>query len=206
MKKTEDIYYYASGDKLGDGRNSYFYTTYHGKAFFDCWKESREELGISKSEASIVKLFGDASIALENITSVLLSEEGILAEDMLDTLNISFDEKCENPLALKHIDKLVKRFEVTKRVYSRYQGNRYVAADKEAYRDLKLYLKMAVIFSKGYEQTVRLPYLNALLKIIDSLSSQMSLINHEYHFYLEYLVTKEKEYISGLANKLGVEI
>ena len=203
MKRVEDIYYYSFGDRLNDERNSYFYTAYHGREFFDFWQASRKIPITLKRDKLPASLFSQSNIEEGVVTTALASAEGILADELFDYLYKSMNTEGFTPSVSGHLKKLVKRFEVTKRVYSRYQGNKYQAVEKTAFKALGLYLKLAFLFSEAYNLTRSLPYLNAMLKIVDTISSQISTLDDSYFSYLDELMAKEIKYVFELSDEMG---
>lgn len=203
MKRVEDIYYYSFGDRLNDERNSYFYTAYHGREFFDFWQASRKIPITLKRDNLPASLFSQSNIEEGVVTAALASVEGILADELFDYLYKSMNTKGFTPSVSGHLKKLVKRFEVTKRVYSRYQGNKYQAVEKTAFKALGLYLKLAFLFSEAYNLTRSLSYLNAMLKIVDTIYSQIYILDDSYFSYLDELMAKEIKYVFELSDEMG---
>lgn len=68
------------------------------------------------------------------------------------------------------LDQLVQRFEVTKRLYERYDWR--VRKGQGATDDLSLYARLAAVLANASEGGYRLKYLNTLLKLNDLLCSQ----------------------------------
>ena len=203
MKKVEDIYYYSFGERLTSERNRYFYTAYHGKEFFDFWQASRKVPIAAKQDALPVFLFAQTNIEQDEVTTALARAEGMPADELFDYLYESMNDEGCTPFVLDHLRKLVKRFEVSKRVYSRYQGNKYQAVDTKDFKSLGLYLKLAFLFSEAYNMTRSLPYLNALLKIVDTVSSQIHILDNSFFPHLDELMTRERKYVFELSEEMG---
>lgn len=149
-------YEYARGDLL-EQRNTYFYTTYEGPAFLDSWRRCRDDAlsGLPSPPAAPA-----AVAAVEP-----LPPRGGKTAVLLGAIKSALESGNTPPDSL---DRLVQRFEVTKRVHGAY-GAEWRAVDREDYRDLGRYLSFAEVLDLAYARTSSLVYLNGLLKVLDTL-------------------------------------
>lgn len=146
-------YPYSEGDKL-ESKNTYFYTTYSGKPFLDGWKSNR-----SKAIAGI-----EAAFVIPKPEPV--SENDFSGYGVLERILKQIESPEESQMLLL----LIKRFEVTKRIYFRYKPD-LRPVDSSEFRDLSLYLRFAEILGLAYEKFGHLFYLNAFIKVLDTLIS-----------------------------------
>ena len=177
-------YPYSVGDKL-ESKNTYFYTTYSGKPFLDAWKSDRSK-AIAGIEPAIV------IPAPEPVPENDFSGYGVL-ERILKQIESSEESRM---LLL-----LLKRFEVTKRIYLRYKPD-LRPVDSSEFRDLSLYLRWAEILGLAYEKFGRLFYLNAFIKVLDTLISVKEDILAEGHVRFARCVILEVEVVENLMNKV----
>lgn len=146
-----DLYPYGSGDLLND-RNVYSYSLYHGAPFLKAWAKQR-------SLATEASRFGrDLDLA---DTPTLLRIRSV--RDQLDAAQ-------RNDSAWQVLDRLLQRFEVTKRVHHDY-ADTWRAVDKTQFHAMPAYIELAETFVWAFQQTGQLTYLNVLLKMMDTLSS-----------------------------------
>ena len=146
-------YQYCDGDLLIE-RNTYFYSEYHGAQFLLAWQSQRK--------AAIQSIGPDRAGDY--------NAEPTRTGDLLNCIRESISNRNEEQGGFDNLDKLVQRFEVTKRVHEAYT-EKWRARDVSRFRNLGLYVLLAEVLVLAYRQTERLVYLNALLKIADTLCS-----------------------------------
>jgi len=100
---------------------------------------------------------------------------------------------------------MIRRFEVFKRIHSRYTF-RFRAFDTNEFANLELYVRAAEVFEKAYSRAFGLPCLNVLLKILDTLCAMVDGLSSEERIRLKVLLGKEYLHVKNLADGLGVEI
>jgi methionyl-tRNA formyltransferase len=99
---------------------------------------------------------------------------------------------------------LLKRFEVTKRVFERYAEASLSCAGRSDYSNPSLYARFAELLALAYERTGSLQYLNALLKCMDTLTSLSGRLEGSDRALVAELAEKERGYAKSLAARLGV--
>lgn len=178
----DDRYPYAQGPLL-EQPNTYFYTTYHGQGFIDAWQQSRALLSppqtVSRPSVDIER--GEA-IRDQVYTKCLLH----------DLLTHQADHDYWWP-------RLVKKFEVKKRLFSAYQSEApHRPVIDSGYQDLDIYLLFAEWLTLSYQQQSRLQLLNTLLKVMDTLVSQQTSLSAGQLSNLAWLLEQEKRCVSDL--------
>ena len=103
------------------------------------------------------------------------------------------------------LDLWVKKFEVSKRLFAEYDEN-LKPVDKTKYQEMGSYIRYAEIMERAYNTTLKLPYLNVLLKVLDTLIACRDRLNQQQKSRLAWLIGQEKEHVQTLAYKRGVEI
>lgn len=180
-----DIYPYAAGPLL-DARNTYSYTAYHGTAFLDAWREARERVLAAPTP--------DAAPCAEPPASPTAR--------LLRRIQASLAGGDGRSAALADLNRLLQRFEVTKRVHGEYNEN-WRPADPEDFRELGLYLALAETLDAAYTATGVLQYLNGLLKCLDTLSAYLPVLDGPQMGRLRALVRQERAHVDALGATLG---
>ena len=192
-------YPYATGNLI-ENRNTYFYSSYEGESFLEAWRESRQNiLGQIPSKDSAIP----RAVILFSFDEVLhiWNQEGRIQTEFLLEVLLERLECSENDVSQglqRYIDQLVKRFEVSKRIHEALTKD-FKPVDKDRYHNLNLYLRTAEIFSLTYEKIGQLTYLNAFLKILDTLCGFFPEFHDEQKVRLSYLIQKEQEFIRNIS-------
>lgn len=168
-----------------ENKNTYFYTAYSGESFLVAWKSDRKKAISGMEPASAIP-------ASEPVPENDFSGYGVL-ERILKQIESSEESRT---LLL-----LIKRFEVTKRIYLRYKPD-LRPVDSSEFRDLSLYLRWAEILGLAYEKFGHLFYLNAFIKVLDTLISVKEDILTEGHGRFARCIMLEVEVVENLMNKV----
>ena len=190
-------YDYAHGDLL-DNRNTYQYSKFHGQDFLRAWIRQRNAACLEMGEPiSPPDPIEHVYVEFEPpyITTLLL--EGIF-----------FRLQAEKKFNLKdqtYLKTLVKKYEVSKRLFKEY-NHAFQAADKTAYYDLGLYLRFAEVVESAYSFTDDLVYLNVLLKVIDVLIAYKGQLDETQKSRLGGLIQQEQKHVTTVARKNKVEL
>ena len=171
-------YRYAQGDPLTQ-KFSYDYIPYGGASFTRGWIEAR--------------------LTLLDLVDSNEQQQTMPRHD-------DFRELCDQVRQsdTDKMDLILKRFEVTKRVFGAYQDDGR-AVDREDFHDLTRYLDFAFILEFTYQQTQGLQYLNALLKVMDILCCYCERLDASSQLALKSLILAEQEHIDLLAVTPGQE-
>ncbi|CTQ48875.1 hypothetical protein [Jannaschia donghaensis] len=143
-------YGYTDRDLL-ERRETYFYSTLGGAGWLAVYREARRT-ALSHLPKGTLLPFGTGGPLPDG-------SGPIRTADLLDSLEASPDPEW--------IDRLVQRFEVTKRLYESYDAR--LRKGSGPFRDLSLYARLARLLATD---PARLDWLNALLKLHDLLLSQ----------------------------------
>lgn len=182
---TGNLYPYVSDAPLHT-RIRYNYSTFKGNAFLVSWEDHRS-LGLNRLSHKEGR-----PKQSENTTptfAILCDIEAALQAKDIDAVS-----------ELDTLDKLVQRFEVTKRLHDSYTEN-WRAEDKEKFHTLENYIIFSELLSTAYIKTGTLSYLNALLKLLDTLTSLDSDLPADLASRLEPILLAEREHISKLRQK-----
>ena len=184
-------YKYVTDNNL-ENIQTYMYSEYFGLDFLKAYWQSR----------------------LENITSKELSRcdmenkiENYIQSDVSAKL---FDlwEKIKNVDIgdiKDHVDPYVKKFEVKKRLYRKYETDGRAVLES-GYDEYASYILLGMIVSELYRGSGNLKYLNCMLKITDTLISVRKAMDGELVQIAEKLMTDELEYIDCLLRKNSIDV
>jgi len=194
--QNNNLYPFTTGNRLED-RNTYFYIPYNGQEFVNAWLDDREQtLAELEAEPKIIDFMPHGSLLDINFpinTSALMS-----------VLMNAFIEKTELETLYAIANRLLQRFEVTKRIHVSYPENYRAYADTP-YDDLSLYVKFACLLQKIYENNPKLYYISGLIKLIDTLSAMVSELNQVEQSALVWLINSEKQNIGTLIKNLETQ-
>lgn len=179
-------YDYAFGDLL-ENRNSYFYTKFHGDVFLTAWRDKREAVLREKNDPSC-PIKDDGNTPIDNLLTQL-------------RFDLTSDKIPSKTLQL--LNRLVQRFEVTKRLHDEYNEN-WRPIDPQKYHGLERYVLFAEVLDLAYISTSALPYLNALLKCMDTLIALHNRMGSLQKTRICNLITCERRHIENLQLKIGM--
>lgn len=181
-------YTYAQGDLIENPQN-YAYSDYFGESFLAAWLRNREEQLAKLPAAQKPLQFDNESFDPVDTLSLLNAICGSLSSPHLQA----------NDKANYWLKRLLKKFEVTKRVYSAYSpAPPHKPLGASSYTQLNLYIKLAECFVVAFEKDDALQYLNGFLKMQDSLISQSELLDKISQSNLAWLIHKEMKTIQKL--------
>ena len=185
MDLTND-YTYVSSDPFTEKIN-YSYSKYYGIQFIEIWKEHRKKFIQQTSESFSVHSF----ITEENDTHS--------THTLLDEW-IQFPQKIN----IEQFSLLLKRVEVTKKIFKSYDENFRPTKQKEC-NDLSLHLKFSCVLVHLYKKTKKFNYLNVLLKVNDIICSEMSLSESiRLSGFVNWVLQEEKAIINELQKTLNI--
>jgi hypothetical protein len=163
---------------------NYSYSKYGGEAFLSAYRESRE--GII-SQVNI-----DNKILL---THIGFGETEKLFIDWISKL------KDNSGIELERLNLLLKRFEVTKKIYENYDID-FRPTNKSEFKNYRLYILYAYVLSASYSKYNKVQYLNSLLKVNDINISIWTYLDTETKKLLAICLQTELDFINNLNKKL----
>jgi methionyl-tRNA formyltransferase len=180
------VYPYASGDLL-ENRNTYFYSDYLGERFIAAWRRQRAEAVASLEES---EMSGQSDPQPELPT-----------DRLLETLLRDFTSGKVSEQSRRLLDALLQRFEVTKRLHGEYNAG-FRPTDLADYRKMERYVRFGEVLDAAYGETTSLPYLNALMKCLDTLTALHQRLDARQRKRVILLIGREEWYYERLASKL----
>lgn len=197
-----DLYPYASGNLL-ENCNTYYYTKYEGKIFLSTWRKNRKTIlnSLSGNKPLHIQpiLFTSAQWSQKLVGGKIINTV-LLLDDLFNEINIKEEM---SPDLIEWINRLVKRFEVFKRVHEAYNSD-FKAIDKSAYNNLGLYIRLCALIDVAYSKTKDLSFLNVMLKCLDTLCAMRNQLKAEEKSYLAQLIINENIHIDNISNTHGI--
>ena len=191
-------YTYSDGNLLKNPQK-YQMTPFLDKNFLDDYQRTRiNYLGkISKFEKiELEKIIhninqkdmqDDRSSKFNSVTSIMLFD---VLTALINDENNNFDI----------IDKFIKKFETKKLIFSKYDDNLQPISNECS--EIRNYLLLATICVFKFKNSKNLKYLNTLLKINDTICSQINSIDNSIDASLcNIVITNEQNFITDLIQK-----
>jgi hypothetical protein len=180
-------YPYTLGNAFEEKRR-YNYAPYGGTGFLQAWQAARAEQ------------LGHAATDLQDGFPALPTSAA--ADDALDVLARRWQQGAGDA-EWKALRRLVQHFEVGQRIYGAYRPG-FVPHDRSDFRQTRRYLLAAHLFEAAYAQGGDLDALNALLKMLDLLSTRVQDLDAPQRARLHRLVRREAAHVARLAQTLEV--
>lgn len=142
---------------------NYSYAKFNGAEFLKAWERSRMEFLKTKTVPSLSECRGEASQPDWDNQSFVDSSS------LFDywIFSLEKNKRFQDPLMLL----LIKRFEVTRKVYSNYSIEMR-PENREVLGSMQQFGKLGIVLALLYQNTGRFPALNALLKLVDIILGQ----------------------------------
>lgn len=189
-------YSYSKTDLLRHPQK-YQKTPFFGLDFLKAYKNSR----LSKISSLKVDPFS-LNEFLSSISTNFKDNSDFFLKDFLSHLLIMSQKKSDFNTVTKHLNLLLKKFEIKKKIFVKYDSSFKEIDENFSY--LRNYLLLSLLFEIQYEKSLSLKHLNSCLKINDTISSQ-KIEFEEDKILFKYLLEKELEFVKNLCEKKGIE-
>lgn len=175
---------------------TYQYSEYRGESFLSDWKQDRNNVIREFCDGEQRQNFDNKKIPDER------SETDKELSELLTRMNCDGDINEQMRSCLKL---WIKRFGIKKRIYEKYESE--IRPDMQSsFHNMELYVKFAEIMATAYRLFSKLPYLNVLLKVVDTLISSRDRLDCDQRKRLCEIIRYELRCIDDLARSRGVEI
>jgi methionyl-tRNA formyltransferase len=173
---------------LLENRNTYFFSPFQGEAFLAAWRRSRDDAAadLAQPVAACTGSNQRAPTATEHLLRQLLT-------DLMVSLR--------RPSALQVLDRLVQRFEVSKRIHGAY-NEAWRPIDPTDYQRLAAYVLFAEAADAAFACSRATPYLNALLKCLDTLTALRSRLVGDERTRVALLIDRERGHVDALRRRV----
>ena len=196
---TSSQYAYSNGDLLKNPQK-YHMTPFLDKKFLNDYLNSRnshlekisnfEKMDIKK----IIQTINHKHLQKKKSTEYNSETSIILLNALTNLIN---DENDDFTIL---VDKFIKKFETKKLIFSKYDNNFQPISNE--YSELRNYLLLATICAFQFKNSTNLKYLNTLLKLNDTICSQITSINNLIDASLfNIVISHELNFITTLIQK-----
>ena len=193
-------YQYCNRDLLNEPEK-YNFAIFQGEKFLESYLDSRFSI-ITKLKNSI-KINTTFTELISNICNQNLSKKNnIELENLLiETLRA---KKMNSHKLDTNIDVFLKKYEIKKKLMSKYDTNFF--EKNQDYKNLKNYLLLTLLCIIRYKETKNLRFLNTILKINDMSISQISKIHNQLNLTIfRYNLEYEIKFVKELCKLKGLE-
>ena len=193
-------YQYCNRDLLNEPEK-YNFAIFQGEKFLESYLDSRFSI-ITKLKNSI-KINTTFTELISNICNQNLSKKNnIELENLLiETLRA---KKMNSHKLDTNIDVFLKKYEIKKKLMSKYDTNFF--EKNQDYKNLKNYLLLTLLCIIRYNETKNLRFLNTILKINDMSISQISKIHNQLNLTIfRYNLEYEIKFVKELCKLKGLE-
>jgi hypothetical protein len=180
MRRYQLSYQYAKGDLLLSPQD-YQYSQYQGQTLIDNWQASRQALLVKLPQAMPLPI-----TVIEYKTN-----SGFDTHALLSKLCLAYREQNESEFTQYWLPVFIKKFEVSKRLFSLYQFDAPHRKQTDDYRNLQPYLYLAECLIHQWTLTPKSYLLSCLLKLSDTLATQVGNMTTEQAQQLAWIVEQE---------------
>ena len=179
----------------------YQLSSFEGRKFISSYKEARQNVLNEIIKKIHLCTFPETLQTLQKSLEVKTQKnhDRFVTENLLVFILTKSDLK-ENEKENRLIEKLLKNFEITKKIYSEY--NYELKKQSANYEAVRNYILFSLICSKKFLVNNDLKFLNSLLKLNDIICSKINTISDPTDLLLiYYAINFELEYIKELIKK-----
>ena len=194
-------YSYTNTDLL-EFPQKYQMTPFEGREFLSSYEKNRQKiLDKIKNNQTVNSLSHTLKLLQKQFLIDIKSDQKIFVTgNQLSSILLRLQHQKETQQETKFIMALLKKFEIKKRIFSEYDHEL-----KENSTDFKIlinYILLAAICAKKFQDNSNPKFLNVLLKLNDTICSQIDSINDVNNLSLiYYIINLELEYIRDLIRK-----
>lgn len=184
-------YKYITENNL-ENRQDYMYSAYHGEIFLDAYRKTRGAFMEGVGHTSRKISFSESGTQNKNETNGRL----VALAKKLESGRWTDEEQ-------KETDYFVKAFEIRKRLYNTYQAASLRPVEESGYDCVDNYILLSFCAYHSYLQTQSLKYLNAMLKVDDTLLSLVARLSQQEKEKLNWLLQREIDLVRQEERRAG---
>tara|TARA_B110000438_G_scaffold260691_1_gene270886 strand:- start:2339 stop:2968 length:630 start_codon:yes stop_codon:yes gene_type:complete len=196
--------YTYSKKNLFEITEKYQNTSFHGLEFLKHYTESRQTLILELRKKST------ETVRFKQILDIIQKKKNLFEskkDGNRQTENIFYNICLDinNEAKIFEINKYIKKFEVTKKIFSTYDMN--LKPITEDYTIVRNYLLLSLICLLKYKKSKKIQFLSTILKLNDIICSQIYKIDGlDDILFSQYVLKLELKYINELATRKGIVI
>ena len=194
-------YSYTNTDLL-EFPQKYQMTPFEGREFLSSYEKTRQKiLDKIKNNQTVNSLPHTLKLLQKQFLIDIKSDQKIfVTSNQLSSILLRLQHQKETQQETKFIMALLKKFEIKKRIFSEYDHE--LKENSTDFKILTNYILLAAICAKKFQDNSNPKFLNALLKLNDTICSQIDSINDVNNLSLiYYIINLELEYIHDLIRK-----
>ena len=194
-------YSYTNTDLL-EFPQKYQMTPFEGKEFLSSYEKTRQKiLDKIKNNQTVNSLSHTLKLLQKQFLIDIKSDQKIfVTSNQLSSILLRLQHQKETQQETKFIMALLKKFEIKKRIFSEYDHE--LKENSTDFKILTNYILLAAICAKKFQDNSNPKFLNVLLKLNDTICSQIDSINDVNNLSLiYYIINLELEYIRDLIRK-----
>ena len=195
-------YSYANTDLL-EFPQKYQMTPFEGREFLSSYEKNRQKiLDKIKNNQTVNSLSHTLKLLQKQFLIDIKSDQKIfVTSNQLSSILLRLQHQKETQQETKFIMALLKKFEIKKRIFSEYDHE--LKENSTDFKILTNYILLAAICAKKFQDNGNPKFLNTLLKLNDTICSQIDSINDVNNLSLiYYIINLELEYIRDLIRKI----
>ena len=194
-------YNYANTDLL-EFPQKYQMTPFEGREFLSSYEKNRQKiLDKINNNQTVNSLSHTLKLLQKQFLIDIQSDQKIFVTgNQLSSILLRLQHQKETQQETKFIMALLKKFEIKKRIFSEYDHE--LKENSTDFKILTNYILLAAICAKKFQDNSNPKFLNTLLKLNDTICSQIDSINDVNNLSLiYYIINLELEYIRDLIRK-----
>ena len=203
---TKQSGYVYSTQNLLDIPQKYQMSPFQGHKFLEQYKESRKaSMQLIKDKINTTTLDQVAAQMHLNFQHPLeiINSSKFSTQKLFESIFLILLRDKDDIAITKIVNDFIKKFEIKKRIFSSY--NKEIQEASNDYKTLPNYILLASICVLKYKKTKNLKYINVLLKLNDTICSQINIISENNTSFLCFFALKsELDYILDLIKKNGI--
>ncbi len=194
-------YSYTNTDLL-EFPQKYQMTPFEGREFLSSYEKNRQKiLDKIKNNQTVNSLSHTLKLLQKQFLIDIKSDQKIfVTSNQLSSILLRLQHQKETQQETKFIMALLKKFEIKKRIFSEYDHE--LKENSTDFKILTNYILLAAICAKKFQDNSNPKFLSTLLKLNDTICSQIDSINDVNNLSLiYYIINLELEYIRDLIRK-----
>ena len=194
-------YSYTNTDLL-EFPQKYQMTPFEGREFLSSYEKNRQKiLDKIKNNQTVNSLSHTLKLLQKQFLIDIKSDQKIFVTgNQLSSILLRLQHQKETQQETKFIMALLKKFEIKKRIFSEYDHE--LKENSTDFKILTNYILLAAICAKKFQDNSNPKFLNVLLKLNDTICSQIDSINDVNNLSLiYYIINLELEYVRDLIRK-----
>ena len=194
-------YSYTNADLL-EFPQKYQMTPFEGREFLSSYEKNRQKiLDKIKNNQTVNSLSHTLKLLQKQFLIDIKSDQKIfVTSNQLSSILLRLQHQKETQQETKFIMALLKKFEIKKRIFSEYDHE--LKENSTDFKILTNYILLAAICAKKFQDNSNPKFLNTLLKLNDTICSQIDSINDVNNLSLiYYIINLELEYVRDLIRK-----